>query len=358
MGERPPGSDRLVVMSSLRAVRPTTNPYVVELNERLAGRASVELFSWRRLLLGRWDVLHVHWPEVLVRRRTPSRTWLAATLLRLGLRRARGTRRVVVRTVHNLEPHEGQAPAVRRALVAVDRATRGWIVLNAHTPPPGPGPVAVIPHGTYTQWFAGAPEPAAVPGRIAYVGLVRPYKGVDDLVRAFRSTDETALTLHVCGQPQDAAAADALRALAGDDRRISLDLRHLPDADLAREVREAELVVLPYRAMHNSGAALLALSLGRPVLVPRNAVTDDLAAEVGPRWVQRLEGALDRDSLVDAWARVRGLDGEPDLGARDWDEIADAHVRFFAGLVGRQDAAGARVPASGTAAGSGEGRRR
>ncbi len=345
-------------MSSLRAVRPTTNPYVVELNERLARRVTVELFSWRRFLLGRWDVLHVHWPEVLVRRRTPSRTWLAATLLRLGLLRARGGRRVVVRTVHNLEPHEGQAPAVRRALDAVDRATRGWVVLNGHTPPPGPGPVAVIPHGTYTQWYAGAPEPAAVPGRIAYVGLVRPYKGVDDLVRAFRSTADDALTLHVCGRPQDEAAADALRALAGDDPRIHLDLRHLPDADLAREVRQAELVVLPYRAMHNSGAALLALSLGRPVLVPRNPVTDDLAAEVGAAWVQRLEGALDGGALVDAWSRARGLTGAPDLGARDWDEIADAHVRFFASLVGRQDEAGASVGVPGAATGSGADRRR
>jgi beta-1,4-mannosyltransferase len=358
MAEGSVGPERLVVMSSLRAVRPTTNPYVIELNERLAARVAVELFSWRRFLLGSWDVLHVHWPEVLVRRRTASRTWLASALLRLGLRRARRTGRVVIRTVHNLEPHEGQSRAVRRALDAVDRATGGWVVLNARTPTPGPGPVAVIPHGTYTQWYAGAPEPAAVPGRVAYVGLVRPYKGVDDLVRAFRSTRDERLTLHVCGQVQDTAIADALRALAGDDPRITLDLRHLPDEDLAREVREAELVVLPYRAMHNSGAALLALSLGRPVLVPRNPVTDDLAAEVGPEWVQRLEGVLDGDVLVDAWSRVQGIAGAPDLGARDWDEIADAHVRFFTDLVGGQEAARASLPASGAASGADVDRRR
>src|SRR3712207_8608213 len=47
-------------------------------------------------------------------------------------------------------------------------------------------------------------------------------------------------------------------------------------------------------------AALLALSLGRAVLVPDNDVTRDLAAEVGERWVRRFSAPLTPELLVGA----------------------------------------------------------
>ena len=52
-------------------------------------------------------------------------------------------------------------------------------------------------------------------------------------------------------------------------------------------------------------AALLALSLDRPVLVPANPVNDRLAEEVGPVWVQRYAGALTAEVLTSALAAVR-----------------------------------------------------
>ena len=50
--------------------------------------------------------------------------------------------------------------------------------------------------------------------------------------------------------------------------------------------------MLPYRHMHNSGAALTALSLDRPVLVPETDVNRDLARETGPGWVVTFAGEL------------------------------------------------------------------
>ncbi len=94
------------------------------------------------------------------------------------------------------------------------------------------------------------------------------------------------------GAAVDASLAESSGGRA-PDARIAHHLEHVPDDDLAAEVAHAQLVVLPYREMHNSGAVLLALSLDRPVLVPRNEVTDALAAEVGPWWVQRYDGELD-----------------------------------------------------------------
>ena len=94
---------------------------------------------------------------------------------------------------------------------------------------------------------------------------------------------------------------------------------------------ESELVVLPYRHMHNSGAALTALSLSRPVLVPDNAVNRDLAAEVGPGWVITFEGDLDADDLRRALEEARRPDraDAPDLSRRDWALAAPAHLAAY-----------------------------
>nr|WP_225224954.1 glycosyltransferase [Cellulomonas sp. JH27-2] len=247
--------------------------------------------------------------------------------------RARWTGRRVVRTLHNAEPHERHGIVVRATLRLVDRTTTGWIRLNDHTPVPTHGFVVTIPHGTYADWYADTPRPARRPGRLAYVGLVRPYKGVDDLIAAFAQLDLPDVSLHVSGRPVDAEYGRAIARLAGADPRVVVDLRHVPDGAMAREIGEATLVVLPYREMHNSGAALLALSLGRPVLVPANAVTDDLAHEVGEQWVQRFAGTFDARALNRALGAVEGLDGSPDLSARSWEAIADQHVVAFARAV-------------------------
>jgi hypothetical protein len=96
-------------------------------------------------------------------------------------------------------------------------------------------------------------------------------------------------------------------------------------------VTEAELVVLPYRDVHNSGAALLALSLDRPVLVPDNEVTAELAAEVGPGWVHRYDGELTAETLRRALSAVREerRAPRPDLSGREWDGAAAAHVAVY-----------------------------
>lgn len=93
------------VMQSFRTPRPTTNPYIVMLDQALAAEPGIEhsRFTWRRALLGRLDVLHFHWPEVLLEGDRAWKRWGKRQLFRLMLLRASLTRTVLVRTVHNLE---------------------------------------------------------------------------------------------------------------------------------------------------------------------------------------------------------------------------------------------------------------
>ncbi|SEM84082.1 hypothetical protein [Cryobacterium luteum] len=318
------------VLQSFPEGRATTNPYLLQLSRALAPSVEVFGFTWRRALTGRYDVFHVHWPEILLQGRTPGRALAKRMLFRLLLARLRLRRTAVVRTLHNVRSHEAAPRRDRRLLHAFDHRTTLWIRLNPFTPVPEGALERTIPHGDYRDWYSNRTSAAPISGRLLYFGLIRAYKGVDGLVETFRQfPGEVESSLRIVGAPQSNERAQRLLRAAAGDRRIELLLRHASDAELSDAIGAAELVVLPYAEMHNSGAALLALSLDRPVLVPTNAVTAALAGEVGPDWVLTYDGPLSAKVLADALDRVRRPRSAPDLTHRRWSVSASDHVEAY-----------------------------
>lgn len=322
------------VMQSFGIPRATTNPYIAMLARELVSTPGITHlpFSWKEALRGSYDVFHVHWPDALLAARNPvtrAGKKLAFALLVLRLR-FRGT--AVVQTVHNPSAPPGRG--VDRALIAwLDELVTLRIRINAATELPEGTPSELIPHGHYRDWFGPMPRRRQVAGRIGYVGLIKAYKGADDLVAAFVEAHqaEPALSLVVAGEPRDDALAQKLRTLAQADPAISLELSYVPDERLTEIITESEIVVLPYRRMHNSGAALAALSLDRPVLVPRTPSNEGLAREVGVGWVHFFDGALDSEALLRAVRAVRERypGPRPRLDMRDWDQTGADHLRAY-----------------------------
>lgn len=300
------------------------------LRDSLLHRSDVTLrsFGWRAAIFGRYDVLHVHWPEIWVTGRTWSRRAARQLLTLVLLGRTVLTRTPVVRTLHNVEVREGVDQRGRWLLDLLERRTRVAIRLNPTTDPSGKAALTVL-HGHYRDWFKPYDKPSARPGRISFIGLIRPYKGVTQLLQAFLGLPGD-YTLHIAGKPNP-ELVDELVTLAGQDERVQLSLGYVSDRDLVAAVCSAELVVFPYRHLHNSGSALAALSLDRPVLVPRNAVTEALADEVGPGWVLFYSGELSGERLGDAISEVRSghRDLRPDLSAREWGHVGELHVQAY-----------------------------
>ncbi|MGO1315667.1 MAG: glycosyltransferase family 4 protein [Cellulomonadaceae bacterium] len=321
-----------VLLSSPRPL-PTTNPYTIMLADHLADREdlTVQYFSWRRALLGRYDVFHVHWPEILVSghselKKLVRQAFTAAFLVRMQARRT-----AVVRSVHNIDLPDGISRRERLLLAWMDRRTDVRVVLNTHTPVPQGARTTLAAHGHYVDWFADYPRRDPVPGRVTYFGSIRRYKSVDRLLAAFQETAATEpdLTLTLSGRPSSHELTAMVHAAEAADPRISAHLDFVDDAELTAQVTEATLVVLPYRHMHNSGATLAALSIGRPVLVPDTPVNAELAEEVGPGWVHTFAGELTGEDIRKALAACAGPDSRPDLSARDWPSGVDAHARAY-----------------------------
>ncbi|QAY69515.1 glycosyltransferase family 4 protein [Xylanimonas protaetiae] len=351
-----PGRPRPLVVEAEPAFRTAhANPYNASLYRAVQRRGVVvHDLSLRRLLTRHVDVVHLHWPDLTFlssHRPLAVLVRLASFFAALGVARLRGTR--LVWTAHNLASHETRStPALRtlyrRLLVAnidgiLTLTHDGAAAVQAAHPELGDVPTFVTPHGHYRDDYdLTVPRDRArealdvAPGArlVVTVGQIRPYKNVPRLMEVFAQVDAPDARLAVVGKPAGGVSAATLRELAAADARIVTELAFLTGDRLALWLRAADLVVLPYRQIQNSGSALLALSADRPVLVPAIGAMTELAGAVGPRWVRCYEGDLDAGTLARAldWAGQDRPD-RCDLGAFDWDRIADATVDAYETLL-------------------------
>lgn len=333
-----PDARRFVVLQSTGKPDDTTNPYLVQLLRALPEDVEVRYFSVREALFSRYDLFHVHWPEYLLRHRTPLTTLAKQACMFLLLLRLWLTRVPVVRTLHNLRPHEQGGMTERLLLRWLDRLTTRRIRINAAEHDADAATDTIL-HGHYRDWFAARQVPPSVDGRLLCFGLIRPYKGVETLLEAFGGLPDAGATLRIVGRPVGPAMRQVVEDACVADVRIGARLEYVADEVLAQEIGQAQCVVLPYRDMQNSGALLLALSLGRPVLVPRSDANAVLAAEVGEGWVRLYDGALDQNILAET---LRALEeprrqSAPDLSRRDWPQLGrQHHATYLAALQATQ----------------------
>lgn len=301
------------------------------------------------------DVIHLHWSP-LSRVSAPSAAGaLARSTGLIGmLRWARRRGAKVVWTVHNLAAHDREPrpwlesrfwPAFTACLDGVVSLSRHGVQAAWDT---FPGirsvPAFVVPHGHYRSLLPAPQSRQTARGRVhipsdapvvLFAGQIRPYKGVPDLVRAFQAMPDPDAVLVIAGAMKMGGESDALRAAARTDRRIILAEGFIGEADLMSYLAAADLVVLPYRRILHSGAAVLALSANRPVLLPRLGALPELAEEVGPEWVTTYAGALTAGLLSEALQTARAA-RRPEvapLERHEWPRVARATREVYRTVV-------------------------
>ncbi len=138
-----------------------TNPYLLQLAENLPAEVTMIGWSWPTALVGNYDVLHLHWPEVLFRRNSRLRTAANQLLFLVLMLRVALTDVIIVRTVHNPRPHESGNRFERWLLRWCDHQTALRIALNATSDLPPGAPWIVIAHGHYRDAYdiSHVPDP-------------------------------------------------------------------------------------------------------------------------------------------------------------------------------------------------------
>lgn len=327
------------VLMSYSTAKNSLNPFTQLLSAAIAqaGGEAVD-FGWSTAIFGKYDLVHLHWPEHLLRGRRGARRLAVRALFLIFLLRSAVTRVPMVRTVHNLEPHDRVAPLDRLTLGWADRLTDHWILMNRSVLDPRRSET-VIPHGDYRPWLqnfdqaSGSSHVDGTPTRFLFFGLIKRYKGPEEVIRAFSGSPiDSPIALSIRGTPSDGDLAAEIDLLCSADARIDVQFGRMRDQDLIDEILASEFVVLPYRNLYNSGALLLALSCGRPVLVPEGAVAAELAAEFGDDWVIQYDSPLEAADLL-ALSEVPLPAEGPNLQDRAWPEIGHAHVRLYRSLI-------------------------
>lgn len=142
----------------------------------------------------------------------------------------------------------------------------------------------------------GLPDDAIV---FLFIGGVRPNKGIELLIQTFKQHDGGHLRLMIAGGvfPPE-TYVQSLKDMAAGDDRINFFLDFIPEDEMQVYLNASDIVVLPFARILTSGTANLAMSFGRPVIVPRLGCLPELVEPPKCGWVfephdvQSLESAM------------------------------------------------------------------
>ncbi len=260
---------------------------------------------------------------------------------------ARGVPRVF--TSHNVLRRGGGAVRQRAVGAAIARMD----ALIAHTDAGAgelvdrfgadPARVHVIPHGAF-DYLTRQPDEQPLPPELAGVegpvvltfGVLRPYKGVDVLVEAFRQLE--GAELWVVGRPW-MDVEPLKRAAARAKGTVRFVDRFVPDAQLPAFFRRADVVVLPYRRVDQSGVLYTALAFAKAIVLSdvggfsEVGRVDGAAELVAPEDPVALGEAL-RHLIDDPAAReaLQERAATAAAGRYSWDDIARRTLALYEGL--------------------------
>jgi glycosyltransferase involved in cell wall biosynthesis len=206
--------------------------------------------------------------------------------------------------------------------------------------------VALVPHGPYDQYRdlqeSGDPGISAALAAVRtapksdgvvnllFFGLIRPYKGLEDLLRVFNALpreEAERLWLTVVGETWEGCTEPAhLIATSPYADRITFVNEYVPDEVVGAAFAHADVAVLPYRRSSSSGILHVAMSWGLPIVV----------TSVGglPEAANGYAGAVfvppaDPVTLKEGLKKATALAGQKFSDPRSWHDTVEA-VRMAA----------------------------
>ncbi len=213
-----------------------------------------------------------------------------------------------------------------------------------------PHRVKVIPHGGYDRYYSAEMPKSGARAQLNYeeeflllsFGTIREYKGLDYLLPAVAQVRDRipSLRLIIAGRSFDPALGlryeEQIRDLGLDDI-VRFENRFVETRQVERLFTAADLVVLPYVRIDQSGVLFLAYTFGKPVLATSVGGLPELVPDgqagylVPPADSQALsEGLLrawsERDRLPEMGSNARRLVEEEYTWERQAEISVDAYL--------------------------------
>jgi len=198
--------------------------------------------------------------------------------------------------------------------------------------------VQVIPHGNYLGCYPNEISPLEARRQLdlpedafvyLFLGWVRPYKGVEDLIAAFEKLDSSDNRLLIVGRVSK-SIRETIVTLTRGKPAIKLIPEFVPDAAIQLYMNACNVCVLPYKHITTSGAIMLAWSFGRPVITPAIGCFPELVTpETGILYDPSQPNAL-VSALQQARERSWSDSGILDYAHRfDWDKLGPQLAKLY-----------------------------
>jgi D-inositol-3-phosphate glycosyltransferase len=135
------------------------------------------------------------------------------------------------------------------------------------------GLMSEVPESSLTSALARERLKVAPDERLLlFFGLIAPYKGLEvliDAVTILKAKGER-FTLIVAGRVKECADYwnDILQRIEREQlsRHVRLDIRHIPDSEVEVYLKAADVSIMPYREIFQSGVIFLSYRFGLPVI--------------------------------------------------------------------------------------------
>lgn len=242
----------------------------------------------RTAAIHRPDYIHFDWETSFYYRRSLVFTLVSIPLFMLQVYIARfvfGCR--LVWTPHNIVPHDSAHLKIHRFCRRFFAGNMQWIRLfseksqeaaakefNCKT-----GKFRIVPEGSYVNYYVNTVTPAAARVKLnidsskrvlLYLGLIKPYKGITELIETFNKYRQAGDVLIIAGKIMNDEYGEQVKGMLNDS--ILLTNRFIKDDELQVYFNAANVVVLPFRKIENSGSAILAMGFKKAIIAPAMGV--------------------------------------------------------------------------------------
>jgi len=333
--------------------RKGNNPYqklllnhLQDLGVKVEGSGACRVFSLLRSTFSHWkpDILHLHWHHPFLLGSNMAKTIIKSVsfIAELLLLKLLGVK--IVWTVHNIVSHEGNfeflelfftkflAKLCKKIIVHSSSAKREVVkICRARE-----SLIKVIPHGNYINCYQNVISKAQAKNKLQlkaekivflYFGLVRPYKGIPELIQAFNKLNYSQARLLIVGKPLNNEIAHDILKRCEENKNIETFFEFIPDDEIQIYMNAADVVVLPYRDFLTSGAVILAMSFSKPIIGPAIGCMLDVLDDKG----SIMYNPLEEESLLKTMEKTLGADLKR-MGNHNfelakqlqWDKIAES----------------------------------
>lgn len=229
-----------------------------------------------RLDFSKYDIIHFEWDAFLPL--TPFFMLL--------------TRKKIIWTAHNVVPHESNA-FLKFYSYLIYRLSSSIIVHSEYSKDkllklkiPGKK-IQIISHGIYIN-EKNVPREKAKKSLglnendkiILFFGVIRKYKGLEYLIKAFKLLKNQSYKLIIAGKPINPDETQ-IKKMVSNERNIFLRLYYIPDDDRDILFSASDVVVLPYLEIDQSGVIFQSIGSKRAIVSTDIDPIKEIVSKVG-----------------------------------------------------------------------------